>query len=378
MSQSRYAMVPPPRKRSNTLASVSVSEPNNRITSFVDSGRWLSIANTFDSTTESVQSEEFDSYTSCLKHGRLKANLCERCMRGIATRTSRLDHLRVEKLKLIGSASNFVGQSANFLYNAATSPFAFVLLKFLWRAIQVLLGVASACFVCFFMMWLVQPSMSPQERKRKEIDDLHSKAADDEWNSKRDRVYAERQSEQLAWEQEREENYRQEKQRQEEWEDQRDLAYRQKLAEHDAWRTAQNEFHRDNDQEYNDIRKKEDEERHAVAETRWLESRALLDQILNPKSDLKNNLLKLQDVRAEARTDNSPESNQFDRTVDTALADAANSRQQQSEDARDEARGAYRKLIGNPTNDRSFAATGQHANDEAEERKRDAEEFDRY
>lgn len=329
MTPMKPAFAPPPKRRVLLEASSTSGSMACVLETPTALREQVGIATERAASANAARNEAFgnvESYTSCLKHGRLSTNLCEKCL-GIYV--SRSPQLPLENT--IGGANEILCRFMKAGHSVITSHIAKDLLRFLWTVIKFLAHVASACFVCFFMMWFVQPNVSPAERRKRELDDLRRKKADDEWRAKRDRERAERQSEQDAWLKQRDDNYRNDRKAQDDWEAQRDATYRQKLAADAAWRSDRAEAQRKSDQHHTEkqreheawLNQRDDNDARAAADANDRETRALTEKLFqnHGSADLENDLLKLSDLndeKAQLTADSEPDYTPIETVGDVA------------------------------------------------------------
>jgi hypothetical protein len=68
-----------------------------------------------------------------------------------------------------------------------------------WKFLQWLFEVIAAAFTCLFLMWFVFPESSSAEKKRRDLDWLRRKTADEEWLHRRDADYQRELEEEDRW-----------------------------------------------------------------------------------------------------------------------------------------------------------------------------------
>lgn len=229
---------------------------------------------------------EYDAYVTCLKHGKLTGNLCERCLAWMVGGD--------EKPKRPEGPTIWAA-----IFAVATSPTVVAIFKGLLFCLSWIAQVIGSCIVCFALMWFVQPSMKPAEQRRRELDDERRKKEDNAWFARRDAEWERSRSEQHAWEDERDEAYRKKVEDQIAWEKKCGEDYRKKVEDQIAWEKKREEGYRNKVDEYDKWKKDEDERyRKAVLE----EFKSLGDKVTNNDGDPENDLRRLEDVGRELRS----------------------------------------------------------------------------
>lgn len=129
----------------------------------------------------------------CTLHGERKTNLCELCMESLA---------RGHRLSLRGAISTFVsGKPVSIKELSGTLLWA-------WRFLEWLFELLAAVFTCLFLMWFVLPESSPSEKRRRDLEWLRRKAADEEWRHRSDANYQKELEEEDYWRRRRDPSYR--------------------------------------------------------------------------------------------------------------------------------------------------------------------------
>jgi hypothetical protein len=240
----------------------------------------------------------------------LNSNLCAHCVADLA----------VPKLVEQDSDDSVIEKicrvSDNFFVNrliplpkklepiiAHLEPFGCIL----WTIVKFVFSVVSSCFVCLFLMWLVQPSKTPQEQERDEREKERKKQQDKEWRAERDAKWAQEKAEQEAWEDARDAEYRRKEADRIAWEKERDAEFRKRKLEEDQARQKLNEEHE---------RRKEE----ALSE-----ARALAEKIACSDIDPDNDLRKMEEIGKELKDLDVPEATP-DRPIEKIKKDAIDSR----------------------------------------------------
>lgn len=125
----------------------------------------------------------------CSLHGERKTNLCERCMESLARGVRPGDGSVITKLTKRNSLV--------------------VISLWTWKFLQWLFEVFAAVFTCFFMMWFTLPESSPTEKRRRDLEWLRRKAADEEWLHRRDADYQRKLEEDDYWRRRQDPSHRQ-------------------------------------------------------------------------------------------------------------------------------------------------------------------------
>lgn len=246
MSQARTVSAGPPRKRFLDQSGITLPPDLNA------------------STTTS----EFTTYSSCLRHGRLRTNLCERCLASYAGHLFNNEDLNQA---MFPGLADLGGRLTGFILGASQTvskhsltllKIATVLLKGLWILVKVLAQVSYSCIVCFMLMWFVQPSMTPAEQARRDKERDRKRREDDAWRARRDADHEARRKEELEWFERRDAEYEKSRKDQDEWRERRDADYTRNSNEQVAWEKKRDEDYRRKVDEY----KKWDDERIALAE----------------------------------------------------------------------------------------------------------------
>lgn len=197
--------------------------------------------------------EEFRSYSTCMRHGRLRANLCERCLAGYARHLHSSETLERSNFPGLANAEiqirSRLSRTTKLVkkHMPAALRLSNALLKASWVVITVIGQITYSCFVCLILMWFVQPSLTPAEQERRNAERARRRREDDAWRERRDADYAARREEQEAWEKQRDEDYRKKVEEYYKWDDERiALAEAAAIAEkmthsnqsvvNDAWR----------------------------------------------------------------------------------------------------------------------------------------------
>lgn len=115
----------------------------------------------------------------CSLHGERQTNLCERCMESLA---------RGIRFSALDGISKFAGDNNVRAFVTWTCKIM------LW-----LFELIAGLFTCLFMMWFFLPEISPDEKRRKDLEWLRRKAADEEWLHRRDAEYQQKLEDEDYW-----------------------------------------------------------------------------------------------------------------------------------------------------------------------------------
>lgn len=241
---------------------------------------------------------EFTSYSNCIRHGRLRTNLCERCLARYAEHLFKTDSLDTP---IFPGLAYIAGRITPYVFGAAGaiskhSPtlvkIAKAILKGLWIAIRILAQVAYSCIVCFVMMWFVQPSMSPAEQEQRDRERERKRKEDDAWRARRDADHEAREREQIEWLEKRDADYQNRRREHDDWHERREADYRKSNEEQEAWEKRRDEDYRKKLEDY----RKWDDERIALAE-----ASSIATKMGNSNASVANDARLLDEIKQEVR-----------------------------------------------------------------------------
>lgn len=246
-------------------------------------------------------------YAHCDKHGELTGNLCERCLESLAG-FSPIFSPRALLVDSLLYAFGFLLYAIDWTLRKLVELRVMAILSVICRfSIKAIIFVGSTLFTaisCFFLMWFIQPDVSPHDRRRKELDDARKKADDEAWRARRDADWDRQRSEQDAWESQRDADYRRQRAEQDQWEAERDAAYH-KARQEDA-----------------DRRRKEREDEDARQDKLLAEAQALAAKLAQPSGDVDNDIRKLEEISKDVDRSAVPEARATDHFIEKAKEEA--------------------------------------------------------
>jgi len=294
----------------------------------------------------------------CSTHGPLNSNLCARCMADLAD-VKFEDEEQESFLEFICRViDNFYFNRVVPFWKKSQPALAYIepILRGLWAFLQFVFSVVSACFVCFFLMWFVQPSRSPQEEARDEKERLRKKKQDEEWRAERDARWAKERADQEAWEDQRDADYRKSVDEQIAWEKERDKEFRKRQKE------ADEAYHK----------QREDDERRKDEAIK--EARELAEKIAKSDLDPENDLRKMEDIGKELKSLHVPDATP-DKPIEKIKKDALDSRMDKASDELNAAVSIYQDMWERDTNDGSRDQKFDKAVDKLDQHLEDAEKI---